>query len=134
MGAEPRRQGPRGPAEVPRFKAYVQGVVGAFAKDDRVLGWDVWNEPDNSGGGDYSKTELKPTEKRARVAVLLPQVFAWAREVNPAQPLTSGVWDVDTPKTKTHSRRSIVSNSASPTSSLSTTTTGPSPSKPRSPG
>src|SRR5216110_1496054 len=55
------------PAEVPRFKAYVQGVVGAFAKDDRILGWDVWNEPDNSGGGDYSKTELKPADKRARV-------------------------------------------------------------------
>jgi hypothetical protein len=86
------------PAQVPRFKAYVQGVVGAFAKDDRILGWDVWNEPDNSGGGDYAKTELKPTEKRARVAVLLPQVFAWAREVKPSQPLTSGVWDVDISK------------------------------------
>lgn len=86
------------PAEVPRFKAYVQGVVGAFAKDDRILGWDVWNEPDNSGGGDYSKTELKPADKRARVAALLPQVFAWAREVNPSQPLTSGVWDVDISK------------------------------------
>src|SRR5215472_4087694 len=33
------------PGEVARFKRYVQGVVGAFAKDDRILGWDVWNEP-----------------------------------------------------------------------------------------
>ena len=73
-------------------------VVGAFAKDDRILGWDVWNEPDNSGGGDYGKTELKPSEKKARVAVLLPQVFAWAREVHPSQPLTSGLWDVDISK------------------------------------
>jgi hypothetical protein len=86
------------PAQVPRFKAYVLGVVGAFAKDDRILGWDVWNEPDNSGGGNYAKTELKPSEKRARVAALLPQVFAWAREVNPTQPLTSGLWDVDISK------------------------------------
>src|SRR5438105_10712568 len=31
----------------PRLKAYVQGVVAAFAKDDRVLAWDLWNEPDN---------------------------------------------------------------------------------------
>jgi len=83
------------PAQVPRFKAYVQGVVGAFAKDDRILGWDVWNEPDNAGGGDYSKTELKYEQKVARVAELLPQVFAWAREVHPVQPLTSGVWDID---------------------------------------
>ncbi|HEV3206448.1 MAG TPA: 1,4-beta-xylanase, partial [Terriglobales bacterium] len=27
----------------PQLEAYVKGVVGAFAKDDRVLGWDVWN-------------------------------------------------------------------------------------------
>src|SRR6266566_1782345 len=60
------------PAEVPRFKAYVQGVVGAFAKDDRILGWDVWNEPDNSGGGNYSSAELKHKDKASRVAALLP--------------------------------------------------------------
>src|SRR3954463_12544888 len=73
------------PAQEPRLKAYVKGVVGAFAKDDRILGWDVWNEPDNSGGGDYSKSNLKYPEKLSRVAVLLPQVFAWAREANPSQ-------------------------------------------------
>src|ERR1700753_3049250 len=33
----------------PELKAYVQGVVGAFANDDRILGWDVWTEPDNGG-------------------------------------------------------------------------------------
>jgi len=86
------------PAQEPRLKAYVKGVVGAFAKDDRILGWDVWNEPDNHGGGNYQKTELKPSEKVARVEVLLPKVFAWAREVNPSQPLTSGLWDVDISK------------------------------------
>lgn len=86
------------PAQVPRLKAYVQGVVGAFAKDDRIFGWDVWNEPGSYGGGDYSKTELKQSEKIARVIALLPQAFEWAREVNPSQPLTSGVWDIDTTK------------------------------------
>jgi hypothetical protein len=78
-----------------RLKTYVQGIVGAFAKDDRILGWDVWNEPDNAGGGNYSSTELKHEDKVARVAALLPQVFEWAREMNPTQPLTSGLWDVD---------------------------------------
>jgi len=86
------------PAQVPRFKAYVQGVVGAFAKDDRVLGWDVWNEPDNGGGGNYGHPGLSSSEKASRVAVLLPQVFAWAREANPSQPLTSGLWDNDISK------------------------------------
>ncbi len=39
----------------PKLREYVQGVVGAFAKDDRILAWDVWNEPDNDGGGNYPK-------------------------------------------------------------------------------
>jgi hypothetical protein len=86
------------PSQVPRLKAYVQGVVGAFAKDDRILGWDVWNEPGSDTTGNYPKTELKMTEKIARVTALLPQAFEWAREVNPTQPLTSGVWDIDTAK------------------------------------
>src|SRR5579884_2305583 len=86
--------------QVPRLKAYVEGVVGAFAKDDRILGWDVWNEPDNSGGGNYEHPALPAAEKRARIAVLLPQVFAWAREENPSQPLTSGLWDEDISKSE----------------------------------
>jgi hypothetical protein len=86
------------PAQVQRFKAYVQGVVAAFAKDDRILGWDVWNEPDNGGGGNYTHPGITASKKAARVAVLLPQVFAWAREVNPVQPLTSGIWDEDMSK------------------------------------
>src|SRR6266568_1849940 len=82
------------PAQYPRLKAYVLGVVGAFAKDERILAWDVWNEPGADNFGSYQKEELK--DKTARVTALLPQVFAWAREANPAQPLTSGVWAVDT--------------------------------------
>jgi hypothetical protein len=72
----------------PQLEAYVKGVVGAFAKDDRVLGWDVWNEPDNRGG-DTTRDEAA---KVARVEELLPKAFAWARSVHPVQPLTSGVW------------------------------------------
>lgn len=84
------------PGQYPRLKAYVQGVVGAFAKDDRILGWDVWNEPGSDTNGSYPKTEMKIADKIARVAALLPQAFAWAREMNPTQPLTSGVYEVDT--------------------------------------
>ena len=86
-----------------RLKAYVVGVVGAFASDDRVLGWDVWNEPSNTNQGSYSK--LEPSDKQKLVEALLPKVFAWARAAHPSQPLTSGVWDIDfekgVPLTKT---------------------------------
>ena len=84
------------PAQIPRLKAYVQGVIGAFAKDDRILGWDVWNEPGSDQTDNYPKTEMNRDKKIAAVVALLPPAFEWAREVNPMQPLTSGVWDIDT--------------------------------------
>jgi hypothetical protein len=69
---------------------YVTGVLSQFRRDERVLGWDLWNEPDNPASV-YAKVER--TDKDDLVAALLPQVFDWARAVDPVQPLTSGVWD-----------------------------------------
>ena len=69
---------------------YVTGVLGLFRNDARVLGWDLWNEPDNPARV-YRKVETP--NKLELVAALLPQVFKWARSVDPVQPLTSGVWD-----------------------------------------
>ena len=80
-------------AEYPRLQAYVEGVVGAFGKDDRILAWDLWNEPSNGNGDAYGKVELK--DKQSYVLALLPQVFAWARRAHPTQPLTSGLWEGD---------------------------------------
>jgi hypothetical protein len=65
------------PKEYPRLKTYVTGVVGAFGKDARVLGWDVWNEPDNMNTNSYGSQE--PKNKVDLVLKVLPQVFAWAR-------------------------------------------------------
>jgi len=87
----PGAKGLSDPTYEPKLKAYVEGVVGAFANDDRVLGWDAWNEPDNEGGGLYHAQE--PKDKAEHVAALLPKVFAWARSAHPTQPLTSGVWN-----------------------------------------
>jgi hypothetical protein len=81
------------PEQYPRLKAYVTGVVAAFGKDPRVLGWDVWNEPDNMNSSSYGREE--PKNKVDLVLKLLPQVFAWAREAGAEQPLTSGVWKGD---------------------------------------
>lgn len=79
--------------EHPRLKQYVEGVVGAFANDPRILAWDVWNEPNNGNDSSYLKAE--PKRKEDAIAKLLPQVFTWARAVHPTQPLTSGVWEGD---------------------------------------
>ena len=80
-------------SQYPRLEAYVKGVVGSFASDHRVLGWDIWNEPDNHNGSSYGKDD--PPNKTQLVLELLPKAFAWARSKHPVQPLTSGIWHED---------------------------------------
>ncbi len=83
-------------SQVPRLKSYVVGVVGAFANDPRILAWDVWNEP---GGFQYGYYEQQEPKNKVQIVLgLLPQAFAWARSANPTQPLTSGLWEGDWPK------------------------------------
>jgi len=80
------------PKQHARLERYVKDIVGSFGKDERVLAWDLWNEPDNEGGGSGYYTPRESKHKFERVAELLPKVYAWARSQKPSQPLTSGVW------------------------------------------
>jgi hypothetical protein len=64
----------------PDLERYVKDVVGAFAGDRRVTVWDLYNEPGNSRMGEKSLPLVEAT-------------FAWAREAEPGQPLTTGVWN-----------------------------------------
>ena len=81
------------PAKQDELEGYVKGVLGYFQADDRVLAWDLFNEPDNNNRSSYGKQE--PPEKPELALRLLRKTFAWAREVDPTQPLTSGVWAGD---------------------------------------
>lgn len=83
----PGLPGLRDRSRYPGYKAYVQGVVGAFANDGRVLGWDLWNEPDNPAEQYKGQDGKEPL-----VRALLAQMFGWARDVEPVQPITSGLW------------------------------------------
>ena len=81
------------PGKFAKLQPYVQGIIRAFGHDDRVLYWDLWNEPCNTGGSwTVSATQR---EKAGVVAPLLLQTFAWARAVDPDQPLTSAIWGGD---------------------------------------
>lgn len=73
-----------------RLESYVKETIAAFKDDERVLGWDIWNEPDNMTGPSYEDVEIH--NKVELVMPLLENAFTWARSVNPSQPLTSGVW------------------------------------------
>ena len=77
-------------AHYDRLRGYVQGVVGRFANDRRVVAWDVFNEPDNTNRPAYIAYE--PPNKPALSLILLRKAFAWARAVNPSQPLTAAPW------------------------------------------
>lgn len=76
--------------QYPRLKRYVKGVVGRFSHDNRILAWDIWNEPDNDTGPSYKKVDLP--NKVDYVLPLMVDAFEWSRSVNPSQPLTSGIW------------------------------------------
>jgi hypothetical protein len=87
------------PAQYPKLEVYTRGVVSAFANDPRILAWDLWNEPDNGNDSSYAKGD--PRNKNAIILGLLPQVYVWARQSHPIQPLTSGLWDGDWSTLKT---------------------------------
>lgn len=74
-------------------KPYVQAVIRKFKDDERVLGWDLYNEPGNMNNDHYRPME--PANKPELSLNLLRKVFEWAREANPSQPLTAGVWTGD---------------------------------------
>ncbi len=78
------------PAKQDVLGGYVKGVVGHLKSDRRVLAWDVFNEPDNPNRPAYVSSEV-PNKPELALA-LLKKAFVWAREVNPSQPLTVGVW------------------------------------------
>ncbi len=63
-------------------KNYVKGVIKRFGNDERVILWDLYNEPGNSGMINKSLPLLK-------------KVFQWAREVPHIQPLTVATWVYD---------------------------------------
>jgi hypothetical protein len=77
---DPGQPASENPANFPELEKYVKDVMGYFAHDKRILLWDLYNEPGNSGKKDASLP-------------LLTKIFTWARSVNPDQPLTAGLWD-----------------------------------------
>lgn len=57
---------------LPKFKAYVQDVIRAHAKDPRVLWWETYNEPNTQDAFTVKVREL---------------AYEWAKELKPMQPV-----------------------------------------------
>ncbi len=73
--ASPGRPFMNDKSNLPKLEAYVKDMVSSFASDQRVVIWDLYNEP---------------TPESAELA---EACLSWAREVHPLQPLTIGAWD-----------------------------------------
>ncbi|AWB66312.1 1,4-beta-xylanase [Saccharobesus litoralis] len=74
---------------------YVKSVLTRYKNDKRVLLWDLYNEPDNDNRNTYGGASLTPdiADNKSRYALsLMKKAMAWAREVDPSQPITIGVW------------------------------------------
>lgn len=69
------------PAQWQRLEDYMSGVLDRFADDERVLMWDIYNEPGNEG----MITNALP---------LLDAAFRWARSIGVEQPITSAIWEI----------------------------------------
>jgi hypothetical protein len=67
------------PGELPLLQKYVTDVLTTFKHDQRILLWDLYNEPGNSSKNGSSG--------------LLAKIFTWAKTVNPDQPVSAGMWD-----------------------------------------
>lgn len=76
------------PKQFRQLEGYVKDVLGTFKHDQRILLWDLYNEPGNSN-------------KRDTSLGLLSRIFDWAHEIRPDQPVSSGLWAWDYEKLNT---------------------------------
>ena len=85
------------------LEAYVTDLGRTFGRDERIIGWDVYNEVGNLFLMSYNLTpderaaELKRLmaerrPEREAAFELLDLAFGWLRATDPIQPLTVGVW------------------------------------------
>lgn len=91
------------PGQWDRLEGYVTDIVGTFGRDERVVAWDIYNEPGNNFLISLNLPVLLRVRSvmsqlalhflaPARSAVLLKKAFDWARAAQPYQPLTCGLW------------------------------------------
>jgi hypothetical protein len=93
----------RDPGQWGRLELYVKDMLSTYDNDERVLMWDLYNEPGNYF---FQLAKLRLPLKlfkgiyllfnelfRENFSMpLLRRTFEWAREANPSQPVTAGIY------------------------------------------
>lgn len=79
------------PSRYDELHSYVNGIVSRFKNDDRVLIWDLFNEPDNMNLTSYKDDDYIAHKAELSMA-LLKKTINWVRVINPDQPITMAPW------------------------------------------
>ena len=66
----------------PLYFKMVREIIERYKNDDRIIVWDLYNEPGNSN-------------RDAETLPNIAEMFRIAREINPSQPLTASVWKTE---------------------------------------
>lgn len=82
------------PSRYDDLRDYVQGIVSHFRNDERVLIWDLFNEPDNMNLASYKDDDYS-NHKAELSMLLLKKTINWVRVINPDQPITMAPWKED---------------------------------------
>ena len=82
------------PSQYDSLHSYVTGIVSHFKNDERVLIWDLFNEPDNMNLASYKDDDY--SHHKAELSMqLLKKTINWVRVINPDQPITMAPWKED---------------------------------------
>ena len=79
------------PSQYDELHSYVNGIVSFFKNDERVLIWDLFNEPDNMNLTSYKDDDYIAHKAELSMA-LLKKTINWVRVINPDQPITMAPW------------------------------------------
>ncbi|HVK97252.1 MAG TPA: cellulase family glycosylhydrolase [Flavisolibacter sp.] len=79
------------PDSYDQLHSYVNGIVSHFKDDERVLLWDLFNEPDNMNIASYKDDDYAFHKAELSMA-LLKRTINWVRVINPIHPITMAPW------------------------------------------
>ena len=71
--------------EIPHLKNYVEDILDTYGDDERIIMWDLFNEPMNAS--------------KVGTPAFITRLFEWAREINPIQPLSIAIWSEEVDET-----------------------------------
>lgn len=75
------------------IESYITHIITSFADDERIIIWDLYNEPTNrmifADIGRETAFDIALEDYSYR---LMEKAFGWARKAKPSQPLTVGGW------------------------------------------